>query len=117
MKLSPHFDSEEFRCRCDARAHRRHEPPRADHLVAALERLRAIVGRPLVIVSGHRCRMHNRHVGGADRSRHVAGDAADIPYGYATVEQAEAAGFHGIGRRGRWAIHVDMRGYRARWSY
>lgn len=88
-------------------------------LVWALERLRAICGgRPLRIVSGYRTPAHNARVGGAARSRHLHGDAADIPYGYATVEQARQAGFRGIGRRGRYAVHVDMRpGPRAEWSY
>jgi hypothetical protein len=46
------------------------------------------------------------------------GDAADIPEGYATVDQAVHAGFTGIGSKGRWAIHVDTRpGGAARWTY
>ena len=45
------------------------------------------------------------------------GDAADIPEGYATVDQAVAAGFTGIGSKGRWAIHVDTRPSPARWTY
>lgn len=43
--------------------------------------------------------------------------AADIPSGYATVAQAEQAGFTGIGNSGPWATHVDVRPRPARWSY
>jgi hypothetical protein len=44
--------------------------------------------------------------------------AADIPERLATVHDAEFAGFTGIGRKGIWAVHVDVRdGGAARWSY
>lgn len=111
--LSPHFDSSEF---VDRHKGRRQDPP--CRLVAALEHLRGSVGRPLVIVSGYRTPETNKEVGGAPDSRHLHGDAADIPEGYATLAQAEAAGFTGIGTKGQWAIHVDVRpGGPARWSY
>lgn len=45
------------------------------------------------------------------------GTAADIPEGYATEDEAERAGFRGIGTRGKWAIHVDVRPTHARWRY
>lgn len=113
--LSAHFSRTEFRCK--GTRHSAHAPVSA-HLVQHLERLRAIAGgRPLVILSGVRCALHNAAVGGAPRSRHLVGDAADIPIGYATVDQAERAGFTGIGSRGKWAVHVDTRPRRARWSY
>lgn len=111
--LSAHFSRTEFRCRHCGRVVVDPE------LVAALERLRAAVGRPLPIVSGYRCPVHNRAVGGATRSQHLYGRAADIPPRYATPEQATAAGFKGIGTSGRWAVHVDVRRTRrvARWKY
>lgn len=88
-------------------------------LLAALERLRLLAGdAPLRIVSGYRSPEHNRAVGGARDSRHMHNDAADIPSGYATVSQAVRAGFKGIGSRGDWAIHVDVRpGAPAHWHY
>lgn len=110
--LSPHFSRWEFDSHDGARA----APDR--RLLDALERLRAMVGRPLRIVSGYRSPAHNRKVGGAKRSQHLYNRAADIPVGYATVAQAEAAGFTGIGSYGEWAVHVDVRpGRAARWSY
>lgn len=111
MRLSPHFTDREFRCRhCG-------EVRVSPHLVAHLERLRTIVGRPCHIVSGYRCPEHNRAVGGATSSQHLLGTAADLRSGYATLAQAEAAGFTGIGRQGRWAVHVDVRPTPARWYY
>lgn len=113
--LSAHFSRAEFACR--GSSHGQHAAV-SSHLIQHLERLRAICGnRPLRIVSGVRCVPHNRSVGGVSGSRHLYGDAADIPEGYATVQQAERAGFTGIGNRGPWAIHVDVRPQRARWSY
>lgn len=113
--LSPHFSAREFRSRDGAPLPDREVLLR---LVAHLEVLRCIAGhRPLVIVSGHRSPAHNRKVGGATRSRHLVGDAADLRPGAATVEQAERAGFTGIGYRGKWAVHVDLRPEPARWSY
>ena len=108
----PHFRPSEFACHhCGARK-------TATNLLESLERLRAIKGgRPLRIISGYRCPVHNARVGGAKASRHMVGDAADIPEGYATVAEAKAAGFTGIGNRGPWAVHVDRRPTPARWSY
>lgn len=117
--LSPHFSRREFRCRGEGKpGHPAHDVVVDGHLVEHLEQLRR-PDAPLRIVSGHRCQWWNRHpdVNGAANSRHVVGDAADIPEGYATTAQAEAAGFTGIGSKGRWAIHVDVRPGRARWTY
>lgn len=111
--LSAHFSLSEF---VDRRTGCGPEPP--ERLIAALELLRSMVGVPLVIVSGHRCPSTNAEVGGAAASRHLVGDAVDLVAGVVLLRQAEAAGFVGIGTKGRWAIHVDMRrGAPARWSY
>lgn len=101
--LSAHFDSSEFRCRhCG-------DLELAGELVTLLERLRSIINRPIVIVSGYRCATHNAKVGGASQSQHLFGRAADIRTGVATVRQAREAGFRGIGERRGWAVHVDVR--------
>lgn len=116
--LSAHFNRSEFRCHGFGHAGHPDHPTNVDgRLVAHLEQLRAIVGKPLRIVSGHRCPWWNKRVGGAARSQHMSGTAADIPKGYATVAQAERAGFNGIGNKGQWAVHVDVRANRARWHY
>lgn len=117
--LSTHFSRAEFRCHGHGkRGHVAHTTDVDLELVGRLELLREIVGgKPLKIISGHRCRWWNRQVGGATRSQHLITRAADIPYGYATVEQAARAGFKGIGRKGRYAVHVDTRATTARWVY
>lgn len=110
--LSPHFDSSEFACRHCGQV--TVDPV----LVCLLEALRERKGgRPLRIVSGYRCAVHNRAVGGAPGSFHLNGQAVDIPRGYATEADAEAVGFLGVGLSGRWAVHVDVRAWRARWRY
>ena len=58
-------------------------PPK---VVAALERLcvevldplRVLLGRPIVVNSGYRSPEVNSHIGGAGRSQHCLGEAADI---------------------------------------
>ncbi len=113
MRLSPHFREDEFR---DRRTGHVHVDP---ELVQALERLRTLCkDSPLSIVSGYRSRSTNTLIGGALRSQHLTGRAADIPYGYATFDQARRAGFRGVGTKGRWAVHVDVRpGSFVTWSY
>lgn len=102
--LSAHFSRAEFDCHDGAMANPH------PNLLAALENLRTIIGnRPIRIVSGYRSPAWNKRVGGATRSQHLVNAAADIPSGIATVDQALAAGFTGVGWCGSWAVHVDVR--------
>lgn len=111
--LSDHFSRSEFRCRhCSALV----GPDM--NLVDVLERIRAVTGEPLIVVSGYRCAVHNKAVGGARGSQHMRGTAADIKAGLASYDLARRAGARGIGMRGSWAVHVDVRsGPPARWQY
>jgi uncharacterized protein YcbK (DUF882 family) len=111
-RLSPHFVAAEFRCpHCHAAVVRK-------ELVTLLERIRRIVGGPLPIVSGYRCPEHNARVGGAANSMHMYGAAADLPYGLVTQSTAMRAMAVGIGTKGDYAVHVDVRdGAPARWTY
>ncbi len=88
-------------------------------LAQTLEALRRRCGnRPLHLLSGYRTPQHNAEVGGALHSQHLLGRAADIPEGYATTEEALMVGFIGVGSKGDWAIHVDVRtGPHAHWTY
>ena len=43
-----------------------------------LDPLRELYGKPIVVTSGYRCPKLNRAVGGAARSQHTTGNAADI---------------------------------------
>ncbi|WP_349264005.1 YcbK family protein [Longimicrobium sp.] len=110
--LSAHFDSNEFRCK-----HCRGIVPISPALIACLEAIRAGTGKPLVVVSGYRCPAHNKAVGGASASQHLFGTAADIPPFRATAAAAARCGARGIGTRGPWAVHVDVRATPATWAY
>lgn len=111
--LSPNFSRGEF---ADRRTSHVLGPPL--ELVLVLEKIRALTGRPLPVVSGHRCCASNAAVGGAKESRHIHGDAADIPSGRATPAQAFEAGAVGVGVRSGWAVHVDVRpGPPVSWRY
>ena len=115
VKLAPHFAEKEFACRCCGMVIVSME------LVTKLEEMRQAMGKPIIVSSGYRCPRHNRAVGGAINSYHMKGLAADIHVVGYTAEQLAALafrfGFDGIGvyRRGNY-IHVDVRGYRARWE-
>lgn len=116
MQLTEHFNSDEFTCHCGCGY-----DDIDMNLVAKLEELRDNVGEPLIINSGCRCPEHNAEVGGVSNSQHVYGKAADValPDGYTVDEFADLAeeiGFDGIGKYD-WGIHVDVRGYTARWDF
>lgn len=102
--LSPHFSRWEF----TVDGQRGTDTPPAD-LVNKLEDLRRRIRRPLPLLSWRRSAAYNRRVGGARRSWHMRGLAVDIPAGLVTVDQARAAGFRGIGVRGGWVVHLDLR--------
>lgn len=111
-RLSPHFVASEFACpHCGACFVR-------PALLELLERIRAKDGKPIHIVSGYRCPVHNAKVGGAGDSQHVYGAAADLPAGRLTTSGAIRAMAIGIGSKGDSAIHVDVRdGPRTMWTY
>lgn len=112
-----HFQESEFRCKdgCGLLVVK-------PLLLERLEELRAKIGKPIPIVSGFRCCEHNKNVGGATRSRHTVGEAADIPKALrVTKRQAEDAGFTGIGidQASGIVVHVDVRAQRnvTTWTY
>ena len=49
-----------------------------DHV---LDPLREAWGQPIYVTSGYRCAALNRAVGGAERSQHMSGEAADVTAG------------------------------------
>lgn len=118
---SEHFSRRELNCKCGC------VPSAAVQkeltvLAEGLEALRALLG-PLTVLSGHRCLKRNVQVGGAIASKHMTGEAADlhVPFGKQD-EYVEAATkvpmFRdgGVGVYPNGGVHVDHRGYRARWS-
>ena len=72
IRVSPHFKLREFQCRCCGAV------KLSPELLAKLEITRDKWGGPLIITSGYRCGSHNKAVGGAVRSLHLHGQAADI---------------------------------------
>lgn len=114
----PHFGPEELACRCrgvGCRGEYWHDPAFLD----ALEALRALALRPLIINSGHRCTVRNMLVHGAPKSRHRK-LAVDISLDRHARQHlyrcAKKVGFTGIGR-GRTFIHLDRRALPAEWTY
>ena len=78
----------------------------------ALQELREIWGKPIVINSGHRCAAHNTAVGGTANSQHlkIAFDCRCPKWGQAAfIAAAREAGFKGIGH---WKyqnfVHLDL---------
>ena len=78
------FTEKEFKCRCCGEL-----PLSTGSGQAARENIKALVanvldpareklGKPITVNSGYRCRHHNEIVGGAVKSQHMAGEAADI---------------------------------------
>lgn len=116
--LSPHFSRAEFKCHGFGRpGHPNHGTIIDQGLVELLELIRAHAGRPVKIVSGHRCAWWNARIGGAGASEHLAGRAADLEEGVVRPEVADKLGAMGIGVKSGWATHVDRRARKARWSY
>lgn len=111
--MSRHFSKAEFACpHCHVALVR-------PHLEQLLERIRlAAGGRPLRIMSGYRCPVHNKQIHGAADSQHMYGAAADLPPGRVSFDIARKAGATGVGTKGPWATHVDVRdGPFVHWTY
>jgi len=87
-------------------------------LIQKLEELRAVLGgKSIYITSGYRTPAHNARVGGALKSQHLCGRAADIQVaGVSPRAVAEAAKriFNGVGLY-RSFVHVDVRTIRSHW--
>lgn len=125
---SPHFKWTELQCKGDCKECSyalEFGGPVANVSEAALEKLemvRAHTG-PFSPNSCCRCPIHNRREGGRPRSQHVstadqAATAFDVPLVIpktTLIQAAVDAGFGGIGVNYRTFVHIDDRGYKARW--
>lgn len=116
MKLSEHFDSDEFACRCGCGF-----ADVSPELIEVLEDLRAYFRQSIKISSGCRCPARNKEVGGETKSKHMEGIAADIQvknivpykvYKYLNTKYSEK---YGIGLYPTW-VHIDVREEKARWQ-
>ena len=108
----PNFTENEFACRHCGEIY--HWPVFMDRLQAA----RSTVGHPFVILSGHRCSLHNARVGGAPLSQHLklAVDISTVGHDRRLLLQAcQMAGFTGFGFYQNF-LHIDLGRPRKWWS-
>jgi hypothetical protein len=115
--LSPHFSKAEFACRCCG------ELKIKMRLIDALEKLRSLAGKAILIHDGYRCSSHNQQVGGVTDSEHTQGMAADVEIpGLSLQEMYELAlqvpefAHGGVGVYDGGFIHVDVRLHASRWA-
>lgn len=72
-KISPHFALKEMACKDGS-----DKVLYSTGLMSMLEKLRAYGGFTVHINSGYRSPSYNRKIGGASKSQHIYGTAADI---------------------------------------
>lgn len=113
-KGTRNFKISEFRCKGSRTLPNGGIDPQ---LILKLEELRyALGGKAVIINSGYRSPSHNKRVGGASKSQHLYGKAADIKVRGvtpATVYNAADKLFNGVGRYNTFT-HVDTRANKAR---
>lgn len=118
--LTEHFKRSEFRCKCGKYCDGYPVEP-SEELLELLEKIRNHFDAPVTIASGVRCKQHNTNVGGASKSQHMYGTAADIKVAGKTPKQVAAyaetlmPNSGGIGLYSTWT-HVDVRSTKARWN-
>jgi uncharacterized protein YcbK (DUF882 family) len=109
-----HFKEYEFDCKCGCGFNI--IKPEVLELCEVVRDLNG--GTPLIPNSGCRCLAHNAAVGGAPKSQHLLGKAADLPVNNprAIAEMLDELfpNTCGIGIYDEF-IHVDIRENRARW--
>jgi uncharacterized protein YcbK (DUF882 family) len=87
-------------------------------LANRLQVIRDLLNRPIVINSGYRTPEHNKAVGGAPKSYHLSGMAADIVVSGMPAAEVQAFLKNWSGGLGLYThyTHVDIRPVRARWG-
>ena len=117
--MSKYFSEAELVCKCCGKL-----PPEGmdEDLLSILDSIRDKVGSPVKLSCAYRCPKHNQECNGVPNSQHIYGRAADIllPYGWSVnklAKLAEECGADGIGSYyDAEFVHVDTRGYPARWE-
>lgn len=71
--MTKNFRREEFACKCGC-GYDRISPK----VVEMAQTIRDVIGVPIRVTSGCRCKGHNFRVGGTSKSKHLLGLAADI---------------------------------------
>ena len=129
MIVTTHFDREEFDCRDGTEYPAASVPGTLLLLCKDLEVVREKCGNhPISILSGYRTVSWNKHIGGADDSRHLYGDAADFfvvgvdaKHVFEVCAVLQETGLIHCGGLAYYAqrfpfVHLDIRGIRRRWD-
>ena len=113
-----HFKLREFACRDGSPVPQKYWG-NVRALMAELEKIRAVWGKPIIINSGYRTKTYNLQCGGAKASQHLTANAVDF-----NVQGVAPSAVHakldemypdqGLGKYAGFT-HLDLRGYRARW--
>lgn len=117
MNVSEHFTLQEIACHhCGVNGAK-------PELIDALEKLRWLLNRPIIVDDAYRCPTHNAEVGGVSNSQHVQGIAADIKVNgmtckelYLVIRESELFGGVGVDEH-KGYVHVDLRPGSHRWTY
>lgn len=120
---SANFSRAELECHCGCPTPT-HIATNLQDLAVHLEELRRANNGPLHVNDGYRCPTENARVGGVPDSQHLQGKAADVAAAGIGVAQLtklaeEVPAFSGGGIGTYYDedfVHVDWRGYQARWS-
>jgi len=113
IQISKNFKLKEFQCKDGSQLVKIDS-----ELLHKLQKLRDLIGKPIIINSGYRTPEHNKKVGGAKNSYHLQGKAADIKVNGISpselVKYAEQVGFNGIGIYKNF-VHLDIRPVKTKW--
>jgi len=131
MKITPNFELAEFNCKSGEPYPNEWIEPKLKPLCEQLEKIRALTGQPVKIVSGYRTKdwntkLYYRMGLKPTASKHIEGIAADILLeGMTILELYKAIEFlikqktiqdGGLGLY-YTHVHYDIRGQHARWNY
>ena len=115
IQLSKNFKVKEFACKDGSDT-----VFISDELVSLVQKIRDHYGKSVTINSGYRTFSHNKKVGGAKKSTHLVGIAADImvkgvsPAKVAAYAETLMPEHGGIGQYKNF-VHIDVRHEKSRW--
>lgn len=101
-----YFNLSDFACKCGCGLNNMDLK-----VLGRIDRAREIAGLPFIVLSGCRCKAHNKNEGGSDNSSHLSGLAVDLLAEdssdmYEIFECLKIVGFVRFGIN-NGAIHVD----------
>ena len=114
--ISKNFSRSEFLCGCNKCGFDTVDI----ELIQLCETVRELNGNvALKVGCGCRCRDHNKREGGADKSQHLIGKAADLYVNNPTLVYYTLCDMYpdkyGFGLYS-WGVHVDSRSKKGRWT-